>query len=312
MQPAPATVNRVRPRPTFGVAERRRPRLRAAVVLSACRPRQWPKNLLVALAPAAAGALVHPAVAVEVAGVFAAFCLLSSATYLVNDVRDREQDRRHPRKRYRPVASGELAPRPALRLAAVIGGCGIALAVVVRPLLAAVAVGYVMLTTSYSLWWRHLVVADVLAVAAGFLLRAVGGATASGVGLSRSFLVVICSCALFVVLGKRYAELLATRSRAPSRSTLRRYSRRWLRLLLSITAAVGCVAYAWWAFARPGLAPWRQLSLAPFILWLVRYRRMLGAGVGEAPEELLLTDHALRALGSVWLALFVAAVYGQA
>jgi decaprenyl-phosphate phosphoribosyltransferase len=281
-------------------------------VLRACRPRQWLKNVLVGLAPAAAGAINRPVVDAEVAGAFVAFCLLSSATYLVNDVRDREQDRRHPRKRHRPIAAGELAPRGALRLAAVIGLCGLGLAVAVRPMLGLVGIGYVTLTTSYSVWWRRVVVADVLAVAGGFVLRAVGGAAATDVGLSRSFLIVTCACALFLVVGKRYAELVAGGSRVPSRATLRRYSRRSLRLLLTASATLGCAAYGWWAFAHPTPGPWRELSMLPFILWLGRYMRMLSTGAGEAPEELLLSDWPLLALSLTWAILFTVGVYAPA
>jgi decaprenyl-phosphate phosphoribosyltransferase len=284
----------------------------AAVVLRACRPRQWLKNLLVGLAPAAAGALVRPAVLAEVAGAFVAFCLLSSATYLVNDVRDREQDRLHPRKRHRPVACGELRPRGALRLAALLAANGLALAFAVRPPLAAVGLGYVALTTGYSIWWRSVVVVDVLVVAGGFVLRAVGGAAATGVPLSRSFLIVAWACALLLITGKRYAELLAADQRTSSRATLRRYSRRSLRLLLSATVAVGIGAYGWWVLAQPGPGPWRALSLLPFSLWLGRYLRLLGTGRGEAPEEAVIGDPTLLGLSFIWLILFTVATYGTA
>jgi decaprenyl-phosphate phosphoribosyltransferase len=241
---------------------------------------------------------------------FVSFCLLSSATYLVNDVRDREQDRRHPRKRFRPVAAGELAPRGALRLAIVIAALGLALAVAVRPMLGLVAIGYLTLTTSYSICWRRIVVADVVAVAAGFVVRAIGGGVATDVALSYSFVIVTSACALLIVVGKRYAELVGSGSRPPSRSTLRRYSRRSLRLLLAGAAVLGCVAYASWAFARPGLGTWRALSIVPFVLWLGRYLKTLGAGAGESPEELILHDRPLLALSFVWVALFTAGVYG--
>ncbi len=117
MQSAHDTATRAHSRPALRAVGRRRPRAPGDILLRACRPRQWLKNLLVALAPAAAGALTRPGVIAEAACAFASFCLLASATYLVNDVRDREQDQRHPRKRLRPVAAGELAPRGALRLA---------------------------------------------------------------------------------------------------------------------------------------------------------------------------------------------------
>src|ERR1019366_5634386 len=98
---------------------------RAAVLLRACRPRQWTKNLLVLAAPCAAGLIDRPLVAAQVAGAFVILCLLSSATYLVNDVRDREQDRLHPRKRLRPIAAGEISPRMAIRAAAILAILGV-------------------------------------------------------------------------------------------------------------------------------------------------------------------------------------------
>ena len=312
MHPAHATATRPTSRPVLRAVGRKRPRSAGKILLSACRPRQWLKNLLVALAPAAAGALTRPPVAAETACAFASFCLLSSATYLVNDVRDREQDRRHPRKRFRPVAAGELAPIGAMRLAAVMAIIGVALAAAAQPILALVAIGYVTLTTTYSLWWRQIVIADVLAVAAGFVLRAVGGAAATNVALSRSFLIVTSACALFIVVGKRYAELGDTGSRPSARITLRRYSRRTLRLLLAGAATLACCAYAWWAFARTDLGPWRVASMLPFVLWLGRYARMLEAGAGETPDELIMGDRFLLGLSLLWVALFTGGVYGGA
>jgi decaprenyl-phosphate phosphoribosyltransferase len=312
MQSAHATATRAHSRPALRAVGRGRPRSPGDILLRACRPRQWLKNLLVALAPAAAGVLTRPGVIAEVAFAFGSFCLLSSATYLVNDVRDREQDRRHPRKRFRPVAAGELAPRGALRLAMVIAALGLAVAVAVRPMLGLVAIGYLTLTTSYSICWRRIVVADVVAVAGGFVVRAIGGGVATGIALSYSFLIVTSACALMIVVGKRYAELVGSGSRSPSRATLRRYSPGTLRRVLTGSAALGCVAYASWAFDRPGLGTWRELSIVPFVLWLGRYLMMLRAGAGEAPEELILRDRPLLALSFVWAALFTGGVYGGA
>jgi decaprenyl-phosphate phosphoribosyltransferase len=281
------------------------------VLVSACRPRQWVKNTLVALAPAAAGALTRPGVVLQVAGAFISFCLLSSATYLLNDVRDREQDRRHPRKRTRPVAAGELTPRGALRIAVLLAVLGCAVALAVRPALAAVGISYLALTTSYSLWWRRVAVIDILAVAAGFVLRAVAGGVATGVPLSRTFLVVTSACAVFLVAGKRYAELRSDAGRRRSmRATLSQYSRPTLARIAAGAAIVGCVAYTRWAFTRPEVGPWLELSLFPFVLWLARYAMLLAAGEGEAPEELIVRDPALMALAVVWGALFAGGVYG--
>jgi decaprenyl-phosphate phosphoribosyltransferase len=252
--------------------------------------------------------LTRSAAVREVCGAFVAFCLLSSATYLVNDVRDRQQDRLHPTKRLRPIAAGQLSPQRALRLARALAGVGLVLAVLIRAPLAAVGVAYLALTLSYSLWWRRIAVLDIAAVACGFVLRAIAGGAATGVAPSRSFLVVTCACALFLVVGKRYAELL--RAGGATRQTLRHYSPQALRWLLAASAALGCVAYARWAFTRAGHELWLELSLLPFALWLHRYATLICAGAGEAPEELVLADRTLLALGGLWALLFVGGIYG--
>jgi decaprenyl-phosphate phosphoribosyltransferase len=264
----------------------------------------------VVIAPATAGALSRPGAVGALVVAFASFCLMSSATYLVNDVRDRESDRRHPRKRRRPVAAGHLAPRAAIRAAVMLGVAGLALGWSVRPALAGVLLGYALLTLTYSVWWRDVVLLDILAVAGGFVLRAVGGAVAVDVSLSRAFLIVTSACALFLVAGKRYGELVRAGRRAPARATLRRYTTRGLRLLLSATTAVACLAYAGWALARPAPGPWLSLSLIPFGLWLGRYGSLVRSGAGEAPEELVLRDGTLVALSLIWALLFTAGIYG--
>ena len=281
----------------------------ARVLLRACRPRQWSKNLLVLAAPCAAGVIDRPQVAAQVAGAFLVLCLISSATYLVNDVRDREQDRRHPRKRLRPVAAGELSPRAALLLAAVLALVGIAAAAAITPGLGAIACGYLALTASYSLWLRRVVVLDILAIAAGFVLRAIAGGVATDIYLSRWFVIVTASCAIYLVAGKRYAELREHAGPGPVRATLRRYSLGHLRLTLLAAATVAAVAYTGWAFTRPTHVVWYGLSIAPFLLWLGRYAILIGAGAGQAPEELILRDRTLLALSVAWAFLFLGGVY---
>jgi decaprenyl-phosphate phosphoribosyltransferase len=279
------------------------------VLLRACRPRQWSKNLLVLAAPCAAGVIGHALVAAQVAGAFVVLCLVSSATYLVNDVRDRDQDRLHPVKRARPVASGQLSPRLALQVAAALALVGIVGATAITPGLGLVAGGYLLLTASYSLWWRRVVVADILAIAAGFALRALGGGVATDIYLSRWFVIVTASCAIFLVAAKRYAELREQGAGGPVRATLRHYSVGSLRLTLVAAATVGGVAYISWAVTRPAHVVWYALSVAPFLLWLARYATLVGAGAGQAPEELILRDRTLLALGVAWTFLFLGGVY---
>jgi len=279
------------------------------VLLRACRPRQWSKNLLVLAAPCAAGVIDRPLVAAQVAGAFVVMCLLSSATYLVNDVRDRAQDRRHPRKRLRPVAAGELAPRAALAMAAVLAFVGVAGATAITPGLGVVACGYLALTASYSLWLRRVVVLDMLAIASGFVLRALAGGVATDIYLSRWFVIVTGWCAIFLVAAKRYAELREHAGVGSTRATLQRYSRGGLRLTLLAAATLAGVAYTGWAFSRPTQVAWYALSIIPFVLWLGRYAILIGAGAGQAPEELILRDRPLLALSVAWSVLFLGGVY---
>ena len=279
------------------------------VLLRACRPRQWAKNLLVLAAPAAAGAIDSPLVAAQVAGAFVVLCLISSATYLVNDVRDVEQDRIHPRKRFRPIAAGELSPAVAMKIAAALALGGILAAVAIRPALGAVAAGYLALTASYSLWLRHVVILDIVAIAAGFVLRALAGGVATDIYLSRWFVIVTGCCAVFLVAAKRYAELREHGGSGPMRATLRMYSGAGLRLTLLTAATLAGAAYIGWAVTRPAHLVWYVLSSMPFLLWLGRYAQLIGSGAGQAPEELILRDRVLLALSVVWGVLFLGGVY---
>lgn len=279
------------------------------VLLRACRPRQWSKNLLVFAAPAAAGWIGRPAIAAETLAALVVLCMISSATYLVNDVRDREQDRLDPRKRLRPVAAGELSVRAALWTAALLAVAGIALASAIALYLGLLAVAYLAMTASYSLWLRRVAVLDILVVAAGFVIRALAGGVATDVYLSRWFVIVTACCAVFLVTAKRYAELRAHAGFAPARATLRRYSLGHLRLTLALSATAAVVAYAAWAFTRPENVVLCALSILPLVLWLARYAKLIGMGGGQAPEELILRDRALLALGVVWGLLFLGSVY---
>lgn len=285
-------------------------RLPIAPTVRACRPRQWLKNAVVALGPAAGGELTEPGVAGQLLVVGLAFCLLSSATYLVNDVRDREQDRLHPRKRLRPVASGLLAPAIAIRTAVALAAAGLALSASVGGAVALTGICYLLLTSSYSLLWRRIVVADLLAVSLGFGLRAIAGAQAAGQSLPGALFAVAVALALFLVAGKRHAELLARGSRGATRSSLGRYSRRTLRWLLIVAAAAALAAYCRWAFSESGLNPLAELSAVPFMLCLVRYATLLRAGAGEAPDELVFADGTLLVLAAAWACLFMGGLYG--
>ena len=287
-------------------------RNRAGAVIATMRPKQWIKNALVIAAAGAAGALGHDDTPGRVTVACVAFCLLASGVYALNDVSDAEEDRRHPRKRFRPVAAGEIDPRFATGLGLSLLLAGLLLSAAVAPLLALVGVGYAALTLSYTLVWRHLIVFDIFAVAGGFVLRAVAGGVAAPVTLSRWFLLVVTSSAVLVAAAKRYAELLRTDGeRDRRRRVLDSYSPRALELIIAGATAVALLAYCMWAFSLPAVRgiPWRPLTIVPFAACLLRYSELVHRGAGEAPEDVLLSDRPLQLAGLAWLALFALEVH---
>ena len=307
--PPPTQPTPLAPAAVIAPIRPQRSRPRALLVLA--RPRQWIKNALVIAAPGAAGALGHDDVPVRVVVACIAFCLVSAGIYALNDVRDRHEDRRHPRKRFRPVAAGEVEPGEAVAFGAVLMLCGLILSTAITPLLTAVSFGYIALTVSYTWVWRHLPLLDLVALAGGFVLRAVAGGVAAPVALSRWFVLVITFAAIFVAVGKRLAESIRTTTLGHrARAVMRHYSPRRLRLLLSLSAAGALFAYAVWAFELPAVhgIPWRPLTIIPFGICLVRYGRVVRSGKGEAPEEVLLSDRVLAVAGVAWLVLFALGV----
>ena len=205
------------------------------------RPRQWTKNLLVFAAPAAAGVLDNRGPAIDALIAFVAFCMAASGTYYINDARDADADRLHPTKRTRPVASGVVPVAIAYAGGAALLAASVALAFVATPELAATVVGYVVLTTAYSLGLKNVAVVDLVAVAAGFVLRAVAGAAATDVPISDWFFIVTSFGALFIVSGKRGAEAseMAGSSDADARqfrAVLGAYSESYMAYLRSVTS----------------------------------------------------------------------------
>ncbi len=309
LTPATALARGAAPEPDVRPALRRRGRAEALIALA--RPRQWVKNALVIGAPCAAGALGYDDVPVRVLVTCAAFCLLSAGIYALNDVRDRHEDRSHPRKWRRPVAAGDLTPKEAVAHGLAWILCGLVLCAAVAPAVALAGLGYVALTISYSWVWRHIPILDLVALAGGFVLRAVAGGLAAPVGLSRWFVLVVTCGAVFVAAGKRLAELgRPRRGTRPARRVLRRYTREGLRRVLALAGSGALFAYSVWAFELPDVdgIPWRPLTVIPFAVCLLRYGTLVQAGVGEAPEEILTADRTIALAGVTWLLLFVMSV----
>ncbi|HEY1633417.1 MAG TPA: decaprenyl-phosphate phosphoribosyltransferase [Acidimicrobiales bacterium] len=286
----------------------------AAGLLRTARPRQWVKNVLVFAAPGAAGVLGHPGPFLRTLAAFGIFCVTASGIYFVNDALDQTADRLHPTKRYRPVASGIVPVRIAVGVGVGLMVAGILLALLVKGQLALVMTIYVGITFAYNMWLKDEPVVDLAAVASGFVLRAIAGGVAAGVVLSNWFLIVASFGSLFMVAGKRHAEHLDLGdSREDHRATLGQYSLSFLRHVRSVASAVAIAGYCVWAFEKAAVAGhgaiWFQLSIAPFVLAVLRYALLLDAGKGGAPEDIVLGDRPIELMGAAWIFLFALGVY---
>ena len=291
------------------------PEPRVPAFLRLARPKQWLKNVLVLAAPAAAGVLFEATPAFRTAIAFVCFCLAASGTYYLNDALDADADRMHPTKRTRPVAAGEVAVNTAIAAGIALAVVSILLSFAARWQLALVIGGYLALTFAYTVWLKHEPVLDLAAVAAGFVLRAIAGGIAVGVSISPWFLIVAGAGSLFMVTGKRSAELRSLGTDATThRRSLAGYSESFLGYVRAVASSVAILAYCLWAFeksAAVGTPAWFQLSIIPFALGILRYGLLLDQDEGDgAPEELVLSDRVLLVIGAFWVVCFAVAVHG--
>jgi decaprenyl-phosphate phosphoribosyltransferase len=282
------------------------------------RPPQWVKNCLIVVAPAAAGILTHPTVIGQTALAFIAFCSVSSAIYLLNDVRDLDADRHHPTKRFRAIASGRLSTTTAIGSALVLLTVGFLVALLIAhpgQLLIVLAL-YVAITLAYIYWIKNIVIVELGTVASGFFLRAYAGAAATHIPVSTWFLVVISFGALFLVVGKRASELKSGGD-ISTRRVLAEYSAKFLDSALTMCATIVVAGYCLWAFnaSSTGLSanhdavlPGR-LSVVPVVFAVLFIMRSAEAGDGAAPEELLLHNRTVQVLLAVWVVLMILSVY---
>jgi decaprenyl-phosphate phosphoribosyltransferase len=292
-------------------------------LLISVRPRQWVKNLLVLVAPAAAGQITNGAVLGHTVTAFLAFTIGASALYLINDIVDAASDRLHPTKSRRPIAAGTVPPRLAgavaclllvasLWLASPWGNGNSALLVVLGI--------YLVVSLAYSAGIKKLPVIEFCVVASGFFLRALAGATASDLFVSNWFLTVTAFAALFIVVGKRAAEISELKSSAGAhRHVLNDYTPDFLRAALTLTATVVVTTYCLWAFdvSDTGLSSVHhlvvpiRLTVVPVVIAMLHILQRLERGDGGAPEDLVLTDRTLQILGVLWMILFVIGIHGS-
>ena len=283
-------------------------------LLKEARPKQWAKNILVFAAPGAAGVLNEWASLWQSLLCFVALSLTASGTYFWNDILDVEADRVHPTKCRRPIAAGLVTINTARIVGTLLLISGIAIGFIPDWRSGVAVVVYAVLTVSYSMVLKHQPVLDLLAVAGGFVIRAIAGAEAASVEMSTWFLLCASFGALFIVTGKRYAEMKELgEGNGSTRSTLMAYSLDYLRMVLAVSLGATLVAYCTWAFATKEISgsswPSYELSIIPMLAALLRYLLALEQGRGGAPEEVFASDRTLQVLGLIWVIIFGLGVY---
>ena len=275
-------------------------------LLVSLRPDQWTKNLLVFAGLLFGQRLLDKPSVERALGAFAVFCALSGVVYLINDIIDRERDRQHPLKSRRPIASGDLNVGLAAGAAAVLGGGALAASLLLGGHFATIAVAYVALLALYSGVLKHMVILDVLTLSIGFVLRAVAGAVAVDVEISRWLLVCTILLALFVALAKRRHELVLLADGAVNhRKILGEYSPYLLDQMIAVVTASTLIAYIFYTISpeteQKFGTHWLWLTI-PFPLYgIFRYLYLVHRREGGgSPAELLITDRPLLACVAMW------------
>lgn len=287
----------------------------AASLFVSLRPDQWTKNLIVFAALIFAVKLLDPAALAYASAAFLIFCALSGAVYLINDVSDREQDRLHPIKRLRPIASGELLPGPALTFAAGLSVLALSAAFALRPAFGVAAAAYLALFVVYTRSLKHLVILDVMAIAIGFVLRAVAGGLVIRVHVSNWLLVCTMLGALFLALAKRRHEMTLLAAGAKGhRRILEEYDPYLLDQMIGVVAAATMVAYIIYCASPETHAyfgtEWMVLTTPFPIYGLFRYLYLVHRRAGGgSPSDMLLEDRPLLACVALWGAAVVLIVY---
>lgn len=294
-------------------AEHRAAPFHPQYLVKAMRPRQWIKNFLVFLpfvfSVKVAWSLDNldpvPQIILRLIVVFLAFCALSSTAYLLNDLMDRKADRLHPVKRHRPIASGKVGILTALVAMVVLGVGGLLASAAVDPVLGGIGLIYLFINIAYSLGVKRVVLIDVLSVSSGYVIRAAAGAIAIAVTPSPWLYATTAAGALFIVLGRRYAEVrLAGAEAASQRSVLGQYAGPFIGQLLSISATAALLAYTLYTVQADNLPRNHTMMLTvPFVTFgLFRYLYLLNnSKEAETPEQLISRDIPLTVSIVCWM-----------
>jgi 4-hydroxybenzoate polyprenyltransferase len=287
----------------------------ARAILVSLRPHQWTKNLVVFAPLALSKHLFEAEAFARAALAFILFCGLSGAVYVINDLADLERDRRHPLKRLRPLARGDLAPRVAAVFAVVLTLVCLGLGPLLGGPFALSALIYLLLNLAYSFGLKGVVILDVIAISLGFVLRAVAGALAIAVRFSDWLLVCTTLLALFLALAKRRHELTSLNDAASDhRPILAEYSPYLLDQMISVVTASCLMAYAFYCMAPETVEKYRTDRLAwtiPFVLYgIFRYLYLVHRREqGGSPTDILLTDRPLLLDVALWALTIILIVY---
>lgn len=273
-------------------------------ILKTMRPKQWAKNIFIFTALVFDRKLLNQTAFLRTLAGAALFSMLASAIYIFNDIADRESDRNHPEKMHRPIPSGQLSIRTAWAAGISLVVTALPLAYWLAPGFLAIAVLYILLNLSYSTWWKHIPLIDVLVLASFYVLRVTAGVSLIEVKRFSPWLYMVTTLfALFIGFGKRRAELvLTTDSTKNSRRVLDGYSLNLLDQLISIVSGTTIVAYSLYTFSAPNLPENHTMMLTiPFVLYgIFRYLYLIQIGQGGAPEEITLTDRPLQIAILLW------------
>lgn len=287
-----------------------------SAIVKTARPKQWVKNVLVVVAPVAAGSdTLFNIRNLQYLGIaFVVFCLAASSIYFINDARDVELDRAHPKKKYRPIAAGTLPVTAAYIIGAVLIVASLGFSFLASHGLAIVIAVYIALQLAYCFGLKNQAVLDICILSSGFLLRAIAGGAATSIVLSKWFLLVMAFGSFFMAAGKRYSEKkLSLEDGKEIRKVLEEYTLTYLRFAWTISATVLILGYSEWAFEQ-GMAHsigevWYQISIIPFFIAVMRYAVDVDHGNGGAPEDIALSDHVLQLMAVLWAICIGVALY---
>lgn len=284
-------------------------------IIRSLRPVQWTKNFFLFAALLFAQKIFDVPLFLKTLGAFVIFCLLSGSLYLVNDVLDFEEDRVHPKKSKRPIASGRVRRPQAVATAVVLSAASLACAYVLNPRFFIAGAAYLVLQLAYSLKLKHVVILDVFLVASGFVIRVVAGGLVIDVPLSSWLLICTTLLALFIAMSKRRHELVLLEENASShRPILREYSAYLLDQMISVVTASTVIAYCLYTVSEDTVRKFGTSNLiytTPFVLYgIFRYLYLVHQkGKGGSPEELIIQDRPLQIAVFLWIASAVGILY---